>query len=314
MTMKKANARTTSAVALALWLLGPLCGYGFYSPEGRNAQLLIADSARSKATPQSEQSVLGELVGAAGAIVKAGPPFRLSPCQDDETDLLYYGYRYYNASTGRWLSRDPLGDGAFVGAHCAESSEFELRNVEHHRLMPPYHFVHNNPICEVDVLGLDCCCEDWLVDENANILLFRYQSAHRYLDPHAPKRPFDSTGSWSCFNLAKNILQYMAPTPPCWTCHVENRLSYRLGGYFGWWDENSIVCTSHPVTGAQRTVVFDYYQDWTAVTYSTFSTQYPTPWYTGDDARSDDCGRTDRHHAMDTRWLDNIINPAHGAD
>jgi RHS repeat-associated protein len=28
--------------------------------------------------------------------------------QDDETDLPYYGYRYYNASTGRWLSRDPI--------------------------------------------------------------------------------------------------------------------------------------------------------------------------------------------------------------
>ena len=35
-------------------------------------------------------------------------PFRFSTkYQDDETDLLYYGYRYYNASTGRWLSRDP---------------------------------------------------------------------------------------------------------------------------------------------------------------------------------------------------------------
>ncbi len=34
-------------------------------------------------------------------------PFRFSTkYQDDETDLLYYGYRYYNASTGRWLSRD----------------------------------------------------------------------------------------------------------------------------------------------------------------------------------------------------------------
>jgi RHS repeat-associated protein len=36
-------------------------------------------------------------------------PFRFSTkYQDDETDLRYYGYRYYNASTGRWLSRDPI--------------------------------------------------------------------------------------------------------------------------------------------------------------------------------------------------------------
>jgi hypothetical protein len=34
-------------------------------------------------------------------------PFRFSTkYQDDETDLLYYGYRYYNATMGGWLSRD----------------------------------------------------------------------------------------------------------------------------------------------------------------------------------------------------------------
>ena len=36
-------------------------------------------------------------------------PFRFSTkYQDDETDLLYYGYRYYNASTGRWNSQEGL--------------------------------------------------------------------------------------------------------------------------------------------------------------------------------------------------------------
>jgi RHS repeat-associated protein len=27
---------------------------------------------------------------------------------DNETDLLYYGYRYYSPALGRWLSRDPI--------------------------------------------------------------------------------------------------------------------------------------------------------------------------------------------------------------
>jgi RHS repeat-associated protein len=40
-------------------------------------------------------------------------PFRFSTkYDDDETDLVYYGYRYYNPSTGRWLNRDPLGEDA----------------------------------------------------------------------------------------------------------------------------------------------------------------------------------------------------------
>jgi RHS repeat-associated protein len=40
-------------------------------------------------------------------------PFRFSTkYQDDETDLLYYGYRYLNPSSGRWVSRDPVGEAA----------------------------------------------------------------------------------------------------------------------------------------------------------------------------------------------------------
>src|SRR5664279_316739 len=29
---------------------------------------------------------------------------------DSETGDYYYGYRYYNADTGRWLGRDPIGE------------------------------------------------------------------------------------------------------------------------------------------------------------------------------------------------------------
>lgn len=37
-------------------------------------------------------------------------PFRFSTkYTDEETGLVYYGYRYYNPAVGRWLSRDPLG-------------------------------------------------------------------------------------------------------------------------------------------------------------------------------------------------------------
>lgn len=49
----------------------------------------------------------GEVIRATGPMARANP-FRFSTkYQDDETDLVYYGYRYYNASTGRWLSCDP---------------------------------------------------------------------------------------------------------------------------------------------------------------------------------------------------------------
>jgi RHS repeat-associated protein len=53
--------------------------------------------------------------------------------RDSFTGFYYYGFRYYNPSTGRWLNRDPAeeGDGPNV-----------------------YAFLKNNGINEVDFLGL----------------------------------------------------------------------------------------------------------------------------------------------------------------
>jgi RHS repeat-associated protein len=46
-------------------------------------------------------------------------PFRFSTkYQDDETDLLYYGFRYYNTCTGKWLSRDPASEAADSNLYC----------------------------------------------------------------------------------------------------------------------------------------------------------------------------------------------------
>ncbi len=49
------------------------------------------------------------------------------------TDLVFYEYRLYNPSTGRWPSRDPIGE---KGGH----------NL--------YAFVRNNPVSRFDILGL----------------------------------------------------------------------------------------------------------------------------------------------------------------
>jgi RHS repeat-associated protein len=55
----------------------------------------------------------GELIRCSGSMAKANPIRFSTKYQDDETDMDYYGYRFYNPSTGRWLSRDPIVDQGF---------------------------------------------------------------------------------------------------------------------------------------------------------------------------------------------------------
>ena len=52
---------------------------------------------------------------------------------DNETDFVYYGYRYYSPALGRWLSRDPI----------EEQGGLNL-----------YAFVNNDPVNKWDKLGL----------------------------------------------------------------------------------------------------------------------------------------------------------------
>lgn len=66
-------------------------------------------------------------------MARANPVRFSTKYQDDETDLLYFGYRYYDASTGRWVSKDPIEEQGGVSL---------------------YGFVRNNTINRTDFLGL----------------------------------------------------------------------------------------------------------------------------------------------------------------
>lgn len=65
---------------------------------------------------------------------------------DEETGLVYYGYRYYSATLGRWVNRDPAGEDGGANLHA---------------------FVQNQPVGATDTLGLvlrasDTCVEAYL--------------------------------------------------------------------------------------------------------------------------------------------------------
>jgi RHS repeat-associated protein len=74
----------------------------------------------------------GEVIRNSGPLAKNNPLRFSTKYQDDESDLLYFGYRYYKASTGAWLSRDLI----------QEKGGFNL-----------FEFVANDPVSRRDTLG-----------------------------------------------------------------------------------------------------------------------------------------------------------------
>jgi RHS repeat-associated protein len=81
-------------------------------------------------------------------MAKANPFLFSTKYYDWETGLYYYGYRYYDPSTGRWLSRDPINEAGF---NAAKSQKLKFNWAEEKN---PYAFVLNQPTISVDAFGL----------------------------------------------------------------------------------------------------------------------------------------------------------------
>ncbi len=108
-------------------------GYSAPASDGNGNVMALVSMAGGTNCAAYEYGPFGEVLRTTGPMAKANP-FRFSTkYQDDETDLLYYGRRYLNTSTGGWLSRDPMGEQG--GANL-------------------YGFVRNDPIQFIDPFGL----------------------------------------------------------------------------------------------------------------------------------------------------------------
>jgi RHS repeat-associated protein len=139
-----------------------------FDGNGNVAGLLNAADATFSAN--YEYGPFGEVIRSTGPMAKVNPIRFSTKYQDDESDLLYYGYRYYKPSTGTWVSRDPINERGF-------------RTITDHKRLPfareeeknIYCFNRENPVSIVDPLGLrlhwgwppwgepkkkECCKED----------------------------------------------------------------------------------------------------------------------------------------------------------
>ena len=105
----------------------------FYAFDGNGNVAALINAADGTVTANYEYAAFGEPVRLTGAMAKSNP-FRFSTkYADDESDLLYYGYRYYKPSTGTWPSRDQVG----------ERYEINL-----------YQFANNSSLQFLDLLGM----------------------------------------------------------------------------------------------------------------------------------------------------------------
>ncbi len=104
----------------------------FVAHDGNGNVAATVSGSAGTTTATYEYGPFGEVIRSSGTISKTNPYRFSTKYQDNETDLLYYGYRYYSQSTGRWLSRDPI-------------EEKGGKNL--------YGFVRNCPISWLDALG-----------------------------------------------------------------------------------------------------------------------------------------------------------------
>ena len=128
--------------------------------DGNGNVTALVDATTGTLSAEYDYGPFGEPIRATGSAAAANPFRFSSEYQDQETGLLYYGYRYLNTSTGKWLSRDPLG----------------VRGDKN-----LYNFVGSNPLNFVDRFGLNLYAIDGTGNDpgsSSNV----FQFFVRYLD------------------------------------------------------------------------------------------------------------------------------------
>ncbi len=80
----------------------------FYDANGNAGQLV--DTSDGSTAARYEYDAYGNVTFTAGAYASENKIRFSTKYWDDETGLGYWGYRYYEPRTGRWTSRDPIGE------------------------------------------------------------------------------------------------------------------------------------------------------------------------------------------------------------
>jgi RHS repeat-associated protein len=222
--------------------------YPCYDGNGNIRKLLNATTLATTAT--YDYGPFGELIRATGPYAAANSYRFSTKPQDVDTGHVYYNYRPYDTKTGRWLSRDPIGERGGLSL---------------------YGMVKNNTLNKIDYLGLACCLED--IAKQKEDLQRRYTLALERLEKNSVR--CGGKGDQSCKNTSYALLSALEPIPKCWSCSLERRTRY-----FGISDHQVVTCKSKPENIGQKgeEVVFDFWGGNTqGVKPDDFRKAYPYP-------------------------------------
>jgi len=103
---------------LKLTYYGTSTTNAFVAYDGNGNVTALIDAANGNACARYEYGPFAEPIRSSGPLSKLNPLRFSTKYTDNESGFLYYGYRYYNPSTGRWLSRDPIVQRAGSGDYC----------------------------------------------------------------------------------------------------------------------------------------------------------------------------------------------------
>jgi len=135
----------------------------FYAYDGNGNVAALVNALDGTTSANNEYGPFGETIRMTGTAAKNNPLRFSTKYQDDESDLLYYSYRYYKASTGNWPSRDPMDELSFQADYNKRASPTDMLRIRKMLSGSSYLLVKNDPLDQVDMLGL-CprnTCDNW---------------------------------------------------------------------------------------------------------------------------------------------------------
>ena len=118
-----------------------------YNYDGNGNVLALINANDGTTAAQYDYDPFLGVIRADGLMAKPNPFLGSTKFYDWETGLYYYGYRYYDPSTGKWPNRDPIEELGFELLRYGDIRDEIGRST-------PYTFVVNNPISAIDFLGL----------------------------------------------------------------------------------------------------------------------------------------------------------------